>query len=113
MKIFKLSELEIEQVNQAALMMRQSPKLHFTIVQWAAKLKMPEKKLKKAFREVHGVGLYTYLRDQRMAKAKEMLLEDIPIKVIIKAIGYKTEGNFSKAFRKTSGESPRAWRDRA
>ncbi|NII25821.1 helix-turn-helix transcriptional regulator [Pseudoflavitalea sp. X16] len=110
---FKLNETDIERVKQAALMMQESPKLHFTIVQWAAKLRMPEKRLKRAFREVHGKGLYTYLRELRMEKAKQMLLEDIPIKAIIKTIGYKSEGNFSKAFRKTSGESPREWKGRA
>jgi len=113
MKEFVLTEVDIERVNQAAKMIQDSLRSHFTIPQWAEKLKFPEKRLKRAFREVHGMGMYTYLRRHRMEMAKEMLLDDKPIKAIILKIGYKSEGNFSKAFRKVSGHNPSEWKDRA
>lgn len=97
-------------VREVALLMQHSLKSHRTIAQWAERVKLPEKRLKKAFKEVYGMGLYTYLRDQRMEKAKIMLLDDRPIKAIIAAVGYKSEGNFSKAFRKVTGVLPSEWK---
>ncbi len=110
MKGFVLTAADTERVKEVALLMQQSLKSHYTIAQWAQKVKLPEKRLKRAFKEVHGAGLYTYLRNLRMEKAKDMLLEDKPIKVIILSVGYKNEGNFSKAFRKVTGQTPRAWK---
>ena len=111
MKALVLTEADIAHVNQVALLIQHSLKLHYTIAEWAEKVKLPEKRLKRAFKQVHGTGLYSYLRRQRMEKAKDMLREDKPIKVIISAIGYKNEGNFSKAFRKVTGVSPTAWKE--
>ncbi|MBO9561838.1 MAG: helix-turn-helix transcriptional regulator [Niastella sp.] len=113
MKGFVLTEADIERVKEVAWIMQQSLKSHYTIAQWADKVKLPEKRLKRAFKEVHGAGLYTYLRNLRMEKAKEMLREDKPIKVIILYVGYKNEGNFSKAFRKVTGQTPRSWKAEA
>ena len=91
--------------------MQQSLKTHHTIGQWAKRMKLPEKRLKRAFKQVHGKGLYTYLRNLRMEKAMAMLREDEPIKAIISTIGYKNEGNFSKAFRKVIGIPPGEWKE--
>lgn len=111
MKVFVLTEADITRVKQIALLIQHSLKSHLTIAQWADKVKLPEKRLKRAFKEVHGMGLYSYLRQLRMEKAKDMLREDKPIKAIISTIGYKNEGNFSKAFRKVTGVSPTAWKE--
>ena len=113
MTVLVLTAVDIERMHQAAAMMRLSLKSHFTIPQWAKKLNFPEKRLKRAFKKVHGTGLYAYLRQARMEKAKLMLRKDEPIKAIILTIGYTNEGNFSKAFRKVAGESPSAWKERA
>ena len=111
MKGFVLTEADIARVKEVALLMQQSLKSHYTIAQWAEKVKLPEKRLKRAFKQVHGAGLYTYLRNQRMEKAKLMLKDDKPIKAIISLVGYKNEGNFSKAFRKVTGTTPRSWKE--
>lgn len=111
MKVFELTEVDIARVNQVALLIAHSLKSHSTISQWAEKVKLPEKRLKRAFKEVYGTGLYSYLRQLRMEKSKEMLRDDKPLKAIISAIGYKNEGNFSKAFRKVTGVSPTAWKE--
>jgi AraC-like DNA-binding protein len=112
MNVPVLTEADIVLVKEAATLIQQSLNSHLTIPQWAVKLQFPEKKLKSAFKEVHGVGLFTYLRQARIEKAKTMLLDDEPIKAIILAIGYNHEGNFSKAFRKVAGESPRSWKEK-
>lgn len=112
MDVFILTETDIDRVNEVALLMQHSLNTHYTIAQWAKKVKLPEKRLKRAFKEVHGMGLYTYLREQRMETAKIMLRDHKPIKAIISAVGYKNESNFSKAFRKVTGVLPKEWKEK-
>ncbi|MBO9565796.1 MAG: helix-turn-helix transcriptional regulator [Niastella sp.] len=94
----------------AATIIQQSTATHFTIPQLAEKVMLPEKKLKMAFRQTFGMGLYQYLRELRMEKAKQLLLEGRSLKMIIKSIGYKSESHFSKTFSKWYGESPNNWK---
>jgi AraC-like DNA-binding protein len=110
MSHLELSITDIERANQAALIMEQYSKSHFTISQLAEKVMLPEKRLKIVFRQIYGVGLYTYLRQLRMGKAKLLLLEGKPIKVIVLIIGYNNESSFCKAFRREFNETPQAWR---
>lgn len=109
MKEIEITAIEIERAQLAAQIMAQSPKSHFPICQMAAKVRLPEKRLKVVFKYLYGMGLYGYLRQLRMEKAKELLMEGKPIKVIIHVIGYDNESNFCKAFRKAYRESPREW----
>lgn len=105
-----LTDTDIRSVHLASAIIQQSPKSHFTIPQLAEKVMLPEKKLKAAFKQVYGVGLYTYLRELRLEKAKQMLLEGKSIKIIIKSLGYKSESNFYNVFGKLQGETPGSWR---
>jgi len=106
----EITSTDLERARKAASIMKQCPKSHFTISQLAEKVMLPEKRLKAVFKQLYGLGLYAYLRQVRMEKAKELLLEGKPIKVIIHTIGYENESNFCKAFRSKFNESPREWR---
>lgn len=108
----EITRTDIERAHHAAIIMAQSLKSHFTIAQLAEKVKLPEKRLKAVFKQLYGVGLYAYLRQLRMEKAKALLLEGKPIKVIINVIGYDNESNFCKAFKKANHDTPRIWRKR-
>lgn len=109
MRVLEISAADRERAREAAEIMAQSPKTHFPISQLAAKVNMPEKRLKAVFKHIYGMGLYAYLRQLRMVKAKEMLMDGKPIKMIIHAIGFENESNFCKAFRKEFDESPMKW----
>jgi AraC-like DNA-binding protein len=110
MRVLEITAVDVERAKHAALIMEQCPRSHFPISQMAQKVKLPEKRLKAVFKQLYGMGLYAYLRQQRMEKAKELLMEGKSIKVIIYAIGYENESNFCKAFRKVHHESPLQWR---
>lgn len=63
------------------------------------------------FRTVAGVAPLTYLTDWRMRLAERALrTEATPVAVIARALGYTSESAFSNAFKRISGQSPRAWR---
>jgi AraC-like DNA-binding protein len=106
----KLSEEEISRAKRAADIISSSLDVHYSIGELAKKVKLPESKLKSAFKQVYGVGVYTYLKEKRMGRAKVMMLEGKPIKLIIPEIGYESESNFCKAFRQTFNETPVSWK---
>lgn len=101
---------DIERAKKAAVIITTALDIHFTIHELAKKVKLSEKKLKYAFKEEFGVGVYSYLQRQRMLKAKILMLQGQPIKLIIPEIGYENESNFCKAFRKVFKETPVAWK---
>ena len=46
----------------------------------------------------------------RMEKAKDLILQGIPLEAVGKAIGYQDHSTFYRAFRQTFGISPREFR---
>ncbi|GAA4807835.1 AraC family transcriptional regulator [Olivibacter ginsenosidimutans] len=66
-----------------------------------------EFKLKKGFKELFNNSIHGFLRDYRLNRAKEKLLQsDLPIKTIVEESGYATVQHFSTAFKKKFGMSP-------
>ena len=106
------SRSDLEQVRQAALYMNETLDSHLTIEELAKKMKIPEKKFKAVFKQVYGMGIYSYLRHQRMEVAKKMLLSGVSIDTIVTGIGFVNKSNFSKAFRKAFQDTPSSWRQK-
>jgi len=64
-----------------------------------------------SFRVVAGCGVFEWLRDQRMIKAKYLLLHsNKSAQQIACDVGYSNSANFSTAFRRKYGVSPRQQR---
>ena len=109
MNTVTLSVIEQKQVQHAAELLEKNIQFPLTIPELAASTQLSESKLKKLFKQFYGIPLYRYLLTFRMKKAQSLLLKDTPIKVISQTVGYRTESNFCKAFRKELGESPKKW----
>lgn len=70
-------------------------------------------RLKAAFLAVTGTTIYGYVLGQRMARAAELLdAGEQSIAAIAYAVGYEHPANFSHAFRRHFGQSPRERRRR-
>ena len=110
MKSLNLTAKDVEKVKKAAALISSSLENHHTIVEVAKAVQLPEKRLKYAFKQLMGHGLYGYLQLQRMEKAKALMLEGEKIKHIVPKVGYANEANFSKAFKKVYKELPTQWR---
>ena len=109
MKLIPISDQEVDRIILAARIIEEHMRDPLSISQLATKVKLSEVKLKSGFKQVYGITPYTYLLEARMKKAKLMLLSEEPIKAIAMTIGYKTESNFCKAFKKICNESPKSW----
>jgi AraC-like DNA-binding protein len=66
--------------------------------------------LKTSFHEVFGVTVFAYLRNLRLERAREMLLDQgVSVKEVSWAVGYASLSHFARAFRQRFGVSPHAW----
>lgn len=109
MRLITVTNQETNRIYLAAKIMEEHIREPYTVTQLASKVKLSQIKLKYGFKQVYGVAPYSYLLEIRMRKAKSMLLAEQPIKAIAMTIGYKSESNFCKAFKKVCHESPRSW----
>ena len=79
-----------------------------TIKEMARDAAMSESKLKKVFKAVYGLPPYEYYQQQRMHKARLMLLTgQYSIKDVGYTLGYANLSNFTLAFKKVFGQLPR------
>lgn len=78
-----------------------------TVKELARQAAMSESKLKKIFKAVYGQPPYEYFQNQRMQKAKIMLLSgNYSVKDIGYTLGYANLSNFTLAFKKVFGQLP-------
>lgn len=77
----------------------------------AREVNLGKTKLKAGFQLCYGMGLYRFLKKERMKKASELLVEtDRTIKQIAHSIGFKHASNFTKAFVAYHGLTPGNYR---
>jgi AraC family transcriptional regulator len=70
--------------------------------------------LARCFRQTTGRTLRAFVEAIRMERACALLAEsELPVKDIATASGFSTPRYFSTAFRRATGETPRAYRARA
>lgn len=70
-----------------------------------------DKRLLRIFRSLLGTTVSAYIRQSRMELARKMLQTDtISIEEIAAQIGFSNSANFSTAFRREEGMSPRQYR---
>lgn len=102
-----LQDIETAQKIEA-LLTNDVTQLPPTIREMAREAAMSESKLKKVFKSVYGLPPYEYYQQQRMKKARMMLLTgQYSIKDVGYTLGYANLSNFTLAFKKVFGKLPR------
>jgi len=87
------------------------PGVHLTAGDIAARLNCTAPTLKKYFRKVYGVPMYTYLQNVRMERAETKLRESSSsIADIAFEVGYQNQSKFCSLFKKTYGVTPSEYR---
>lgn len=83
----------------------------FTIEELSRKYLINSASLKTLFKAVYGLPIATYMKKCRMEAAMKLLREtDRQIADIANAMGYETQGKFTRAFKEESGMTPREYR---
>lgn len=63
--------------------------------------------LSRCFKEVVGFGIYEFVTETRMKKAKKLLMDpQAKIRVVAEQVGYNDQNYFSRAFKKYTGVHP-------
>lgn len=97
--------------DEAERIIREDPGVHLTAEAIAEKLNCTAPTLKKYFRKVYGIPMYTYLQDIRMKKAAEELKEtNYSIADIAFEAGYQNQSKFCSLFKTTYGVTPSEYR---
>jgi AraC-like DNA-binding protein len=84
---------------------------HNSIREISQMVQLNEFKLKTGFKQIFGTGIFEFLLQARMKKARQLLIEtDKPIKEIAALAGYGHLTNFITAFKNHFGHTPRELR---
>jgi AraC-like DNA-binding protein len=111
MKVLLKSE-DLEKILIAKMIVEKEFYKRYTLANLAHQVGSNEFKMKIGFRYLTQKTFHEYLTFIRIEKAKEYLeASDIPIKVIAIRIGLDRT-NFAKCFKKLTGTTPTAWRNR-
>ena len=106
--------LEINDKKQAALALRNYIDEHFlalnTLTELSAYYGYSYAYLSGIFSEIAGVSLREYLLNKKMEYARDLLQEGKTVTETAEALSYGSIYNFSRAFRKYFGKSPRTCR---
>jgi AraC-like DNA-binding protein len=87
------------------------PERKWTVTELASAATVSRSVLDQRFREVLGLSPIKYLTEWRMHLADDLLrTTDLSVSAISRRIGYESEEAFSRAFRRSHGNSPGAWR---
>jgi len=88
-----------------------APERKWTVDDLAAEAAVSRSSLHDRFREVLGLSPMRYVNEWRMRVAQELLrTTEVTVAVIARRVGYESEEAFSRAFKRTHGQSPSLWR---
>ncbi|QDY77953.1 AraC family transcriptional regulator [Streptomyces qinzhouensis] len=109
-----LRALADERIAPALRLIHGDPAHPWTLTELARAAAMSRTTFAQRFKETAGVPPLTYLCAWRMRLARHTLRrEDTSVSSIAASLGYRSESAFSNAFKRTTGLSPRRYRDAA
>ncbi len=104
---YTLSKKNIEKIHYAKDLVLERLFSPLSLTKLAQKANTNEFTLKKGFKEVFGTTVYGFINDQKMEKAKQLLLMgEKNIAEIAALMGYKYPTHFTSAFKKKYGFIP-------
>lgn len=105
------SEYDMECIEKAKKIIDADISRHLSISFIAATTGIGTTKLKKGFKDLYGIGLFGYLRRQRMIQAEKLVITtNKTIKEISKISGFLHRANFITSFSSYYGVSPARYR---
>ncbi len=82
-----------------------------TIDELALRFHINQTTLKTTFKNVYGMPIATYMKDYRIKRAAELLLQtEASIAEIAEAVGYENQSKFTQAFKDIMGILPSTYR---
>lgn len=101
-----LSRMDLNTINHIREYIDLNFEKHLTIKGVSKIGNINEQKLKQGFKMVYGRTVHSYIVDQRLKKAVELLENGFLINEVSYMVGYKDASSFSRAFKKQYKFSP-------
>ncbi|OKH56003.1 hypothetical protein NIES2101_01710 [Calothrix sp. HK-06] len=100
---------DIERIHYAKEILIQNIENPPSLLELARLIGLNDYKLKVGFRQYFGTSVFNYLYQQRMEKARLLLLTgQMSVKEVARAVGYANQSYFTVAFRKRFGINPKS-----
>jgi AraC family transcriptional regulator, transcriptional activator of the genes for pyochelin and ferripyochelin receptors len=81
-----------------------------SLLDLARQVGLNDRKLKQRFHQVFHTTPFAYLRDYRLERAQQLLMDsEQSIEQVAKAVGYADRSRFAVAFRKKFGVNPKTY----
>lgn len=104
------NENDVSRLQEARAYLRERYISPPTIEELARKIGVNRNKLTRDFKAYFGKSIYQYVLEQRMEMAKVLLKRKVGnVQHISEEVGYSCQGNFTKAFKKYTGVTPKAF----
>ena len=105
------SAADHQAIHQARRLITEHPEVNHTIASLSRQVYLNEQKLKAGFAFCYHTTIGAYLKDCRMARAAELLVNtNLSVHDIAHACGYGSNAGFSKAFRQKYALTPLRFR---
>ena len=105
------SAADHQAIHQACRLITEHPEVNHTIASLSRQVYLNEQKLKAGFAFCYHTTIGAYLKDCRMARAAELLVNtNLSVHDIAHACGYGSNAGFSKAFRQKYALTPLRFR---
>lgn len=88
-------------------------RIRYTLPELATEFQISQTSLKECFKESYGLPISVYMGNFRISYAKKILSETAqPIGEIAQDIGYENHSKFTESFKKATGMTPLAYRNK-
>ena len=91
--------------------MRKHPERAYPLDRISELLGLSPSNLLVRFKRLTGLPPHAFLLEQRIARAKEMLLSNMPVAVISHQLGFSSSQHFSNQFKSATGISPTEYKE--
>lgn len=106
-----LSPLDFGKLDRARRIMLQEMESSMTLAGLARRVGLNRTKLALGFKDVYGISVQAFWRDEKLNRARELLQSaDARITDVALSVGYSELSSFTRAFIRKFGELPRAFR---
>ncbi|MEM7759729.1 MAG: AraC family transcriptional regulator [Cyanobacteria bacterium P01_A01_bin.40] len=110
-KSITLKQSEIDKIYQAREILINNIAEPPTLLDLAQQVEIHHMKLKQGFKELFATTPFAYLREYRLEKARNLLLENkTNVLSVASAVGYANSSHFAAAFKQKFGISPKSVR---
>jgi len=105
----RLNRDECDRLHHAQQILRDNLQNPPSILHLARQVGLNDRKLKEGFRQVFNTTVFSYLTQQRLEKACQLLAQQYPVATVASAVGYASPTAFSGAFRRQFGVTPKSY----